>query len=39
VRWREMVTQLHRAGVPVAPQRRRLRDAVLTVPWESVAPR
>jgi hypothetical protein len=38
VRWREMVIQLHRAGLPVAPQRRRVRDAVLTVPWESVAP-
>ncbi len=39
VRWREMVAALHRSGVPVAPQRRRLRDAVLTVPWESVTPR
>ena len=38
VRWREMVAQLHRAGVPVGPQRRPLRDAVLTVPWDSVAP-
>ena len=38
VRWREMVTALHDGGLPVVPQRRRLRDAVLTVPWESVAP-
>ena len=38
VRWREMVAELHRAGVPVAPQRRPLRDAVLTVPWDSSLP-
>jgi hypothetical protein len=37
-RWREMAVLLQRAGVPVAAQRRRLRDAVLTVPWEAVAP-
>jgi hypothetical protein len=38
MRWRETVAALHRCGMPVAPQRRRLRDAVLTVPWEYVAP-
>ena len=37
-RWRAMVTALCAEGVPVAPQRRRLRDAVLTVPWATVAP-
>lgn len=38
VRWREMVAMLARDGVPVEPQRRRLRDAVLTVPWSAIAP-
>jgi len=38
VRWREMVGALHRSGLPVTPPRRRLRDAVLTVPWTVVAP-
>lgn len=38
VRWREMVTLLARDGMPVEPQRRRLRDAVLTVPWSAVEP-
>ena len=38
-RWRAMLTALTEAGVPVAPQRRNARDAVLTVPWATVAPR
>ncbi len=38
-RWRAMLTALTEAGVPVAPQRRNARDAVLTVPWARVAPR
>jgi hypothetical protein len=33
-----MLTALRAAGVPVEPQRRNLRDAVLTVPWATVAP-
>lgn len=37
-RWREMVALLVRDGLPAEPQRRRLRDAVLTVPWDAVAP-
>ena len=37
-RWRAMLTALRAAGVPVEPQRRNLRDAVLTVPWATVAP-
>ena len=37
-RWRAMLTALSDAGVPVEPQRRSLRDAVLTVPWVAVAP-
>ncbi|MCF6386401.1 class I SAM-dependent methyltransferase [Mycobacterium sp. MBM] len=38
VRWRAMLEQLHGAGFPVDPPRRRLRDGVLTVPWAAVAP-
>jgi len=38
-RWRAMLTALADAGVPVQPQRRSIRDAVLTVPWATVAPR
>ncbi|MGY4711940.1 class I SAM-dependent methyltransferase [Mycolicibacterium sp. CBM1] len=37
-RWRAMLTELRAAGVPLAPQRRTARDAVLTVPWSAVAP-
>ena len=37
-RWRAMLAELRAAGVPVAQQRRSPRDAVLTVPWEAVAP-
>lgn len=39
VRWRAAHAHLRADGVPLAPQRRRLRDCVLTVPWETVAPR
>ncbi len=38
VRWRAMLTALRDAGVAVEQPRRRLRDAVLTVPWSTVAP-
>jgi hypothetical protein len=38
VRWRAMLTALRDNGFPVEAQRRRLRDAVLTVPWSVVAP-
>jgi hypothetical protein len=38
VRWRAMLDALREAGFEVAPSRRRLRDAVLTVPWSTVAP-
>ena len=37
-RWQSMLTALTAAGVPVQPQRRSQRDAVLTVPWETVSP-
>lgn len=37
-RWRAMLTALDAAGLPVESQRRSLRDAVLTVPWATVAP-
>lgn len=38
VRWRVALELLREQGVPVAAQRRRIRDCVLTVPWNSVAP-
>lgn len=38
VRWRAMLTALRDNGFPVEQQRRRLRDAVLTVPWSAVCP-
>jgi hypothetical protein len=37
-RWRAMLAQLREQGVDLGPQRRRVRDAVLTVPWSAVAP-
>ena len=37
-RWRAMRDALSAAGVAVEPQRRSPRDAVLTVPWATVAP-
>jgi SAM-dependent methyltransferase len=38
VRWRAMLESLVRDGYPVEPPRRRLRDGVLSVPWDTVAP-
>jgi hypothetical protein len=38
VRWQAMLTALREAGFAVEHPRRRLRDAVLTVPWSTVAP-
>ena len=38
VRWRAMLNMLRDSGFPIEQQRRRLRDAVLTVPWSMVAP-
>ena len=37
-RWRAMRAALMATGVPVEPQRRNTRDAVLTVPWSAVNP-
>jgi len=37
-RWRAMREELMAAGVPIEGQRRSSRDAVLTVPWDTVAP-
>ncbi len=38
VRWRASLQLLRAQGVPVQEQRRRIRDNVLTVPWDLVAP-
>ena len=38
VRWRAMLELLVAEGFPVEAPRRSLRDGVLTVPWEAVAP-
>jgi len=38
MRWRAMIDLLIAQGLPIQPPRRRLRDGVLTVPWESVQP-
>ena len=38
-RWRAMLADLRAAGAEHEPQRRTARDAVLTVPWSTVAPR
>src|SRR6478735_7641820 len=38
VRWRAMLESLAADDVPVEPPRRRLRDGVLSVPWDYVAP-
>jgi hypothetical protein len=38
IRWRAMLADLRDAGMPIAGQPRRGRDAVLTVPWRAVAP-
>jgi hypothetical protein len=37
-RWRAMLGALSAGGMAVEPQRRSLRDGVLTVPWEAVKP-
>lgn len=37
-RWRAMLAELRAGGAPVEAQRRTVRDAVLTVPWSTVAP-
>ncbi|WP_328350876.1 class I SAM-dependent methyltransferase [Mycobacterium sp. NBC_00419] len=37
-RWRAMIAEMRSAGIALEPQRRSVRDAVLTVPWSSVAP-
>ncbi len=38
IRWRAMLDLLVAEGFPVTASRRSLRDGVLTVPWEAVAP-
>ncbi|MCZ9309544.1 class I SAM-dependent methyltransferase [Corynebacterium uberis] len=38
VRWRHAHEDLRAAGVPIDPQRRRLRDNTITVAWSLVAP-
>ncbi|AVP69952.1 O-methyltransferase [Prescottella equi] len=38
IRWRETLHLLSDLGVPVTPQRRRIRDCVVTVPWSYVRP-
>ncbi len=38
IRWRETLRLLSDLGVPVTPQRRRIRDCVVTVPWSYVRP-
>ncbi|MEV6767856.1 class I SAM-dependent methyltransferase [Nocardia sp. NPDC051030] len=37
-RWRHAANLLREQGFPLSPQRRRLRDNTLTVPWKAVAP-
>jgi hypothetical protein len=37
-RWRAMRAALTESGIAIEPQRRSPRDAVLTVPWTTVAP-
>jgi len=38
VRWRAMLELLRDEGYAVEPPRRRMRDGVLSVPWDTVAP-
>ncbi|WP_455901301.1 class I SAM-dependent methyltransferase [Rhodococcus gordoniae] len=38
IRWQATLELLRDQGFPVRPPRRRLRDCVLTVPWDAVAP-
>ncbi|WP_441343093.1 class I SAM-dependent methyltransferase [Nocardia sp.] len=37
-RWRHAADLLRQHGFPLRPQRRRLRDNQLTIPWSAVAP-
>jgi hypothetical protein len=37
-RWQAMLADLRAAGLDIEAQRRSVRDAVLTVPWATVAP-
>lgn len=37
-RWRRTLHILHDEGWPIARQGRKIRDCVMTVPWETVAP-
>ncbi|MGV9410278.1 class I SAM-dependent methyltransferase [Nocardia sp. NPDC003693] len=37
-RWRHAANLLREQGFPLRPQRRRLRDNQLTIPWSAVAP-
>ncbi|WP_308163431.1 class I SAM-dependent methyltransferase [Nocardia alni] len=39
VRWREAAKLLREDGFPIRHYRRRLRDCVLSVPWDAVAPK
>jgi hypothetical protein len=38
IRWRRTLEALHEQGLPVRTYRRRMRDCLITVPWEAVAP-
>lgn len=38
VRWRKALDLLSEAGVPIEPQRRKVRDNFLTIQWDIVAP-
>ena len=38
VRWREAAQMLRANGFPLRPYHRRMRDCVLSVPWDVVAP-
>jgi hypothetical protein len=38
MRWRAMLELLRGEGFPVEPPRRRMRDGVLSVPWQHIAP-
>ncbi len=38
LRWREAAKTLRAEGFPIRRYRRRMRDCVLSVPWETVAP-
>lgn len=38
IRWRATAESLRQEGFPLRPYRRRMRDCVLSVPWDTVAP-